>query len=72
LLVLLGLGVLLAGPIALGNNLPPWTVAGAPFWLASILYAASLFILFASRDAREYLTSAAGTRGQPPSTQAGA
>jgi hypothetical protein len=58
LLVLLGLGILLAGPIALGNNLPPWTVGGALFWLASILYAVSLFILFGSRDARAYLSAA--------------
>jgi hypothetical protein len=56
--VLLGLGILLAGPIALGNNLPPWTVGGALFWLASILYAVSLFILFGSRDARAYLSAA--------------
>ena len=63
LLVLLGLGILLAGPIAWGNNLPPWTVGGALFWAASLLYAGSLFILFWSRDARAYLvpTSAPAT-----------
>src|SRR6266496_508188 len=37
LLVLLGLGVLLAGPIAWGNNLPPWTVGGALLWAASLV-----------------------------------
>jgi len=72
LLVLLGLGILLAGPIAWGNNLPPWTMGGALFWLASILYAASLIILFASKDVRAYLASrSSGGPGQP-STSAGA
>jgi hypothetical protein len=63
LLLLLGLGILLAGPIAWGNNLPPWTVGGALFWAASLLYAGSLFILFGSRDARTFLapTSAPGS-----------
>ena len=72
LLVLLGLGILLAGPIALGNNLPPWTVGGALFWLASILYAVSLVILFRSRDARAHFSAASETGAQPPSTPAGA
>ena len=72
LLVLFGLGILLAGPIALGNNLPPWTVGGALFWLASILYTIGLFILFGSRDARAFLSTASTTGARPPSTQAGA
>jgi hypothetical protein len=73
LLVLLGLGILLAGPIAWGNNLPPWTVGGALFWAASLLYAGSLFILFGSRDARAFLAPTSAPVSAPTAGgQAGA
>jgi hypothetical protein len=72
LLVLLGLGVLLAGPIAWGNNLPPWTVGGALFWAASLLYAASLFILFGSRDGRTFLAPTAPVSTPTAGGRAGA
>jgi hypothetical protein len=72
LLVLLGLGIILAGPIAMGNGLSPWTSRGAVFWLASILYVASLAILFASRSARAFQMSAAQRGSRPPTGEAGA
>jgi hypothetical protein len=65
LLVLPGLGILLAGPIAWGNNVPPWTRAGALFWAASLLYAGSLFLLFGSRDARAFLAPTSAPANAP-------
>ena len=72
LVVLLGLGVLLAGPIGMANGLRPSTVGGALFWLMSLLTAVSFFILFGSRDSRAYVNSSAATDAPPPSGAAGA
>ena len=68
LLLLFGLGILLAGPIAVGNNLSPSTRGGALSWIASFLYAASLLVLFVAPDARAYLATAAAIQGSARST----
>ena len=64
LLILLGLGILLAGPIAMGNGVSPLTLAGVGFWLASVLYAASLVILFVSPGGRAHPAAPPSARPQ--------
>jgi len=59
LLVLLGLGVIFAGPLAMANGLPFSSSGGMLAWTASGLYLASLLALFFSPDAKAFLASTA-------------
>jgi hypothetical protein len=68
LLALLSMGVLFAGPITLGSGLSPLSRAGAAGWLASVLCAAALALLYLAPSVRA--TFAAAPSG--PSSQAGA
>jgi hypothetical protein len=68
LLVLLSIGVLLAGPIMVGNGVSPLSVAGALGWLASILCAVALGMLYLSPSIRATLTAVAP--GAAPSSGA--
>jgi len=65
LLILLSMGVLLAGPIALGNGLSPLSTGGAVSWLASALCAVSLATLYAVPSVSAALAAAA-PRTSPP------
>jgi hypothetical protein len=68
LLILMSMGVLFAGPIALGNGLPLLSVAGAMAWVASVLCVVALGALYVSPSIRAVIHSAAGN----PSVPAGA
>jgi hypothetical protein len=57
LLALLSLGVLLAGPISVGNHLSPTSLGGLLMWLVSVLTAVSLGMLFLSPDVRAFAAS---------------
>ena len=52
LLILMSMGVLFAGPIALGNGLPLVSLAGGMAWLASLLCAVALGMLYLSPSIR--------------------
>jgi hypothetical protein len=68
LLVLLSLGVVLAGPISLGNGLSPLSVGGVAAWLASVVCGAALGLLYFAPSIRAaFATARAG-----PSSPAGA
>jgi len=56
LLVLVGLGFLLAGPLAAASGVP-FFFAGLLFWMVSAAYGAAIGVLFASPDVRRYLAS---------------
>jgi hypothetical protein len=59
LLVFLSMGVLFAGPIALGKGLSPLSRAGAVGWLVSLLSAAALASLYLVPSVRAAVASAA-------------
>lgn len=70
LLVLLGFGVILAGPIAMGNGIGPFSTAGLVAWASSALYIACILVLYLSKEARAFFATLATTAptpaGSPP------
>jgi hypothetical protein len=67
LLVWLGLGPVLAGPIAMAKGIPFSSPYGLLFWGTSVLYLACLLALFFAPAARAYFA----TLSQPASPKGG-
>jgi hypothetical protein len=65
LLILMSMGVLFAGPIALGNGLPLASLAGGISWLASLLCALALGMLYLSPSIRAVINAPAAKASVP-------
>ena len=65
LIVVPGIGFLLAGPLGAANGLPLLSLGGLLFWLTSVLYAGAIWVLFGSRDVKPHFATKPPPRPAP-------